>query len=924
MLIKTQELKKNIILIILGLIIFSGAAGFIYYKYFYNREDIEVFDLIPENAIAVYESKNIISTWNNLQEKNLWSSLILIPEFSQIEKSLNELDSISGQEGKLDKVFKNNSLCVSFHQISKESYGTVFYFKIQDLEQYDILNKILSTYQNNGKLNTDSRTYLGEKITEIRDNSSKNLFSYIIYRDHFAGSFFPVLIEDVIRNVDADDALTFKDRNAALFSIPGTDRDEENLFFNTGKINSVLSIFSESNENNDAITHFAEATRLSFEIHDQEMYFNGYTLAGNSKNDFYLGTFKGQRPGKLQMSKLVPNRTATFFHVTFDNALSWYKNLNLFWNNKSPSQVKNHQKFLNQYKINPDKFYNWMGGEIALVNLQSLNLANPDKLVIIKADDIQEAYNQMNKLADRAAIISEDSLYKENFSTIDIRQLYINEFPSNVFGDHLTGFPNSFYFVVDNYLIIGNSLQVIKSTIADIEADNVWGKSVTMNQYFEKSLGEANITYIINTQRSWNAFMNILNNKWNQTFNKNNTPIKNFDMISFQFSDTEDKFYTSINVRHHDVSKINKEGQKFNLAANLALDVPIISKPFYVKNPEEKSFHVILQDSLYNLYKVSLEGEILWKENIGEKVIGEIHQIDYLKNGHHQYAFATPRALHVLSQEGSYINNNFPQEFEDHVEFMTVVDYDNSKNYRFLVSTNNGNLYMFDKEMVALEGWNPKEMKDKSATAPFHIRVRGKDCIISLQENGILSVITRKGEMYPGFPVNLQGKFSNSLYIEAGPTFSQTILTTISEKGELIKINLEGKLIKKEQFYRPSKETRFVLCVDEFQKNYVIARQDLGILTLLDAKGEVILEKDYITSGALEIQYFNAGVEKEIYAVTDKIQEFTYLYDYRGNLINSRPIDSGHKIALKFTESTGKYDIIANYNTRFSRIDFQK
>ncbi|MDQ3536557.1 MAG: DUF3352 domain-containing protein [Bacteroidota bacterium] len=916
-------MKRNIIFLLAGLIIVLGATGFFYYKLYHNQEEIEVFSLIPENAIAVYETKNIIRNWNTLQEKKLWPSLSLLPVFSKINNTLIELDSITGKEGNLDKMFRNNSLCISFHQTSKASLGSVYYFKLKDLESYDIFNKVLSGHQKKKNVKKEERTYLGEKIREVKDVSSNKIFSYIIYKDHFAGSFSPVLLEDVIRNIkDDESSISFKEKNRDLFTMSRTSTDEGDLYINTTKLNSIVSIFSGEIEDNNITSTFALASSLNLEIKDHEIYFTGYTLAGKTNHDYFLGTLKGQKPGPLQVTNLIPNRTATLFHSTFHDGPLWYQNLVSFWNKKSPDQEKFHIQLQQTYEIDPKNFFIWMSGEIALATLQSINVKNPDRLLYLRTNDINEAYNQINKLAFKAEAISGDSLYKESFSEIEIRQLNIREFPSMLLGDNYSGFPISFYAAKGNYLIIGNSLQVVKSTLADIEADNVWGKSVAMNQYFEKTLSDANISYIINTQRNWNSFVQQLNSNWLPSFNNYITELKNFGFVSMQLSGIEDKFYTSINLLHQNETIKDKEGQKFNLASNIAVDASIITKPFYLKNPGESELQVLLQDSLFNLYKISLDGSIHWKDSIGERIIGDIHQIDYLKNGQLQYAFITPHAIHILSKEGSYINNNFPYQLEEEVIFMNIADYDNNKDYRFLISDVKGNLFMLDKQMQTLEGWNPGRSNFKSATAPHHIRIREKDCIIYLQENGELYVMSIKGGNYSGFPLNLQGNFKNEILIEQGPTFSQTFLTTISEKGELVKVNLEGKIINKEQFYRPSRETRFKICIDELKKDFIIARQELGILTLLDSKSEVILEKDYITSSALEIQYFNVGIEKEVYAVTDKIQEFTYLYDYKGNLINSRPIDSSHKVSLHYNEGSGKYEVFANYDSQFSRINF--
>jgi hypothetical protein len=377
-------------------------------------------------------------------------------------------------------------------------------------------------------------------------------------------------------------------------------------------------------------------------------------------------------------------------------------------------------------------------------------------------------------------------------------------------------------------------------------------------------------------------------------------------------------------VLHHEASpKQDHNIQDFHLASDLSVDAPIITKPFFIKRAGGKTSDVIFQDSLFNLYKVSLDGSIIWKDSIGEAIVGGIHEINFKQDASTHYAFTTSNAVHVLNQDGGYVEG-FPYALETEVEYMSVVDYGHSRNYRFLISSNNGDLYMLDKDMVLLEGWRPRHLNFKPAAAPSHLRIRGKDCIISLQENGFLNVMNRRGEMYPGFPVDLQGVYKNPVFTEAGPTFAQTSLTTVSDKGEVIKINLEGKLLKRDQLYRPSKETRFTLCIDEFKKDYVIARQELGILTLLDKRGEVILEKDYITSGILEIQYFNAGFEKQIYAVNDKIQEFTYLYDHSGKLINFRPIESGHEVELTYSEPGEKYEVMANYDSKFSVINFTK
>lgn len=915
-------MKNKYLIVTLFFVIVASAGSFYYFNYINNDVNTDVWELIPANAVSVYQSKKTIQNWNNLQSQPLWQSLKNIPFFSELDEDLITLDSISGKNGKLDLVLNNNPLYISIHRTAKESLGYVFYINALDLIKQDVIYSTINHFEKNPNFQKDSRIYLKETIHEFKDKKTGQLFSYINFKEHFIGSFSPVLIEDVIRNVEEQGERSFKKSNFPLFEIADLNTDEENIYINNTKFSDIVSVFFHSPGEKNMWNNFGSASKLSFSIKENEILANGYTLAGTNKQSFLLKTFEDQKSGAIKMKRFIPNRTATLYHYSFENGGKWYNKLREYWEKNEVVQIETLNQLKSDHKLDAEKFYQWMGGEIGLATLESMDAKKPDKLLVLKSNDVNEAYNQVNRLAAQAEG-DLDSAFIENFSGNEIRLLNIQEFPSKLLGAGFAGFQEVYYMVLNDYLIFGNSIQVLKSLLVDIEADNNWEKSVAYNKFFESSLGEANITFISNINRSWSNLSEGLNASWQQKLNQQSSSIKNFGFVALQFENSDKGFYTSFVLNHQSAILPDRKNNNFVLAKNFSVEAPIITMPFFLKRGKENSSGIVFQDSSFYLYKVSDQGELIWKDSIGESIMSDVFQIDYYKNGKIQYVFLTREAIHAIQSDGGYLEG-FPKKHNLDPQFFNVIDYDHSKNYRFLLAAKNGDLYMFDKDFNPLDGWNPKVMHHKPAITPRHLRIRGKDLILSLQEDGILNVMTRKGELYPNFPVNLKGRFFNNLYIEVGPTFAQTILTTVSEMGELLKVNLEGKVIKSEQLYRPSKETRFTLCVDEFQNDFIIARQELGILTLLDRKGEVVLEKDYITSGVLEVQYFNAGFERQIYAVTDKVQEFTYLYDQKGNLIHFRPLESGHKIALRYTESSGTYEVMTNYGSQFSVIDFKR
>ena len=88
---------------------------------------------------------------------------------------------------------------------------------------------------------------------------------------------------------------------------------------------------------------------------------------------------------------------------------------------------------------------------------------------------------------------------------------------------------------------------------------------------------------------------------------------------------------------------------------------------------------------------------------------------------------------------------------------------------------------------------------------------------------------------------------------------------------------------------------------DPLRRNYLIAQQELNRISMINRQGQVLFEKDYITSNEMDIQYYRFGRGVEIVAVTDPLQGLTYLYDGTGAFINFQPLSSSNKIAMTIT-----------------------
>jgi hypothetical protein len=616
---------------------------------------------------------------------------------------------------------------------------------------------------------------------------------------------------------------------------------------------------------------------------------------------------------------LVPNTTAVLYHVSFSDFKEWQEQLSKYWSATDQEQFDRYLDFETKYQLKLD----WLSNEAANAILETPNKENPDQLVFIGITDKDVVFDELSSFAEKLSEEQGDSLYLEVYNGIPIIQLPFRDFPSILMGGYFQGFENSFITTYEDYLLMGNSMQVIKNYIGDVDNENVWGKSVRKNIFLENTLTETNFSMMINTSLSWNMMMNHLNEHWKGIFARYEMPLKSFDLISLQISNIDRRFYTSMAIGHQEKRETKPLDSRMQIQQRVYTLSPLINKPYIVKNHNNNRFEILVQDSSNILYLVSNEGEILWGDSLKQPIVTDIYQVDFYKNRKLQYLFATKNHLHLLDRNGDYVEN-YPIKLNDgvEVEFLSVIDYDNSKRYRFMVVDRNGHIYLYDKNGKNLEGWTPRNLEGPLTIPGFHIRVRGGDCMIGIQKNGVVNVMNRRGEMYPGFPLDLKISYVNDVFVSIGNDFSSTRIIAISKDGELIEVNLNGKILKREQFYKPAKESKFWLVNDALQKTFVIARQEYNKVSFLNGKGEVIFEKSLISSGELSIQYYNFSSDRQVFIVLDEEQEFAYLYDNTGKPFSFEPLECGFPVALIYSSKNEEYQLYKCYNNNLTMETF--
>lgn len=902
------------------LIIVAFAIGGYLFYIWYKIQNLTVWSFIPSDAIAVYQPKNLVSHWNENEEKKIWKNISSFPFIKESRMQLQVIDSLLEGNGFLENYFRENDLLLSVHITSKDNLGLLIALELPSSEKYDFLKTIIKHYLEIENFSISTRQYLGYSITELSHNDTQ--FSYLYYHNFFIGSFTSFLIEDVIRLIDDTDYISFKEQNQAIFGLSKTENDQGYLFVNSKKLATLIGVFTDPMKIN--ILFLEKLTYLSFldiAVNDKHIIFNGFSL-NNAARGNYLESFDGVKSSEFLMNTIVPINTSMFFYLSFDDGEKWYKNLKNFWRKNSPELLTNIGELENKYDFPVNKLNTFIGNELGIMFLETGTTSKPDRIVGLHVKDTKLALDFFNQLSDNTN--KEADTYSLQYKGYLIRQIVVDEVPMRFFGLLFSGFPTTYYTEMKGYILMANSEVTIKNIINNILAENTWSKSLKMNNFMKIANSESNLSFFIKTESALNQFRNKLNDKWLSIIKKNIKIFNQIDYCVVQFSNIDEKFYTNITIQHSEKIIENSISVNSDYAVQIRFPFILTSKPFGVKNHNNKSIEFVVQDEQNNFYLLSSSLDTLWNIALENKIVSNIFQVDYYKNNKLQYLFATENNIHIIDRTGAYVSG-YPFNLPDksRIMFLSLIDYDGSKHYRILATNSERKHFMFDKLGKNMEGWNPRELNNDPVAKPFHMRVRNFDVLVFVYKNGIIELLNRRGKSKTGFPLNLDKNIGEEIFVEKEASLSSTFLTVLSEDGELIKFNLNGKIKDRKQLFRNSTNDKFQLVVSSDKRIFVILRIDENQVSILDADGKEKYVHNYPLS-SFSAQYYNFSPLNQVLVLTDSEQEFTYLYDVDGNLINGKPINTGNKIAMLYQSASNSYKIFLTYGVHFSMLKMNR
>jgi hypothetical protein len=854
---------KRIFLLIAILLLFI-TAGLVFYLKYYSGKVVSIWDLIPNQTVAVYEPGDCPDCVKQFKESVLLQLANRMNTKNESEDTLlnSYKDLVSAKSG-----------LISLHLTQKDNFDFVYYLPESNAGSF------ISQLRKKHTSETRSRQHEFNGVIIYETFFGDRLLSWTSINRIWVGSYSSLLIEDVVRTYNTGGNQSFLSENPSINSIPTIKGDAGNLYINLKLIQSWINLFT---ENSVQFPLIGNLSLLDIKPTENSIVLNGFSFEGSEKSG-RLSLFKEQSPVSFNHKNLISNRALLVVNYGISNSLSISSKLTIHTN--KPLQDTLATLTESSYS----ELFSSLGKEITICSFESRNNVISNVLLIETSDIAiwNQALQNISRFTERT-----DSVYLEKYSTYQIRKIDYENFPEKLFKPLVTGFKQTYYTTLGSTIVLAERLDELRLFLNDIDIEEVWGKSVATNQFLESTLLESNMSLYINTPRALNFAFNKLNPKWKENFNRvNRNQFSKLGFSAFQLSNLNQNYYTNI-VFSFDKSGILAEKLPSENKIQTNIDQPFTSKPFLVRNHATKNDEFVIQDSLNTIHYLSSSGVHQWRKSIDGKLVDEIRQVDFLSNNKLQLFLVSGNRIHIIDRLGNYVNP-FPVIVRiPGLEFSNVIDYDNSKNYRYLLTDQGGKLWLFDKEGKQLSGWNPRNLDGSVLSSPNHYRVGGKDFFLAIRKDGVAYLMNRRAENSKGFPLKLDIKPEGSYFVDAGNDLSSAMVIVVSGDGSKVKFSFDGKIVSKELLVKAAVDDKFSLITDRVQKSYIIKRQNSRQLSVLNEDGKVLLNNDFIGPHRTEVQYYDFGSGRTYITITDLDDDLCYVYDGSGSLLTPLPLQA--------------------------------
>lgn len=717
--------------------------------------------LMPDHYVAILKVEN--SSVSNLTfgfKINQFLKPVLQEGFEDFPNFPTEISSHA--TGKITEWSSNYWLGFYPKDSSLMGIFAVYEISKQNLPMSrDFINDLVI----NSKHLTNTYSVSGHDIWEIKEKNKSHFLAEIDNKILYSNT--KDLLSSALLNVVSEKFSEFRRQK----EVHATEVHLEpiTLFVNYRELQKVHFGADFLNLDQKYFSTFADFGVLEIKENNNNLFLHGFSYVADTSVSF-LSTLEGQSEQEFSHFNMIPQKSVFVSYLNLNLLQEYIDKLQVFDHFHFATEKElndERQKLVNQLKSTFDNtaiytvFQNPLGEYDRVVLLKK---KASDGLISLKDFQVEFEFEGKNQT---------ELIYKDK----KIVKLTQNGVINTFFGNSHKPFESCYYTEIDGYLVFSDQVQSLYGYINTLLSEKTWKFDLQHDYYNDDQILASTSGWIFD-------FDNVKN------------PTQKFSCAIFQFGGAvRNKMYTSIKLFPSSEKRkvlVAQEvieqtiPEKTEVIPNelyADFDTDLTENIFLIHNYASKEKEVVVQDINNKIYCLTLSGEKAWEQRLDGPIISPIYQIDVLKNNKEQYIFATEKKVYCIDRLGQMVSH-FPQTFKFPIHGFQLVDYDGSKNYRFLM-TSEENAYLSDARGNLLPGWKPNKLSEKPIIPLTFVRSGKKDFFIEISKNGKIQFINRMGKVVSTSKLNTT-VYPQFVFDHEG---AKTDVVVLSDKGTLYKIS---------------------------------------------------------------------------------------------------------------------------------------
>ncbi len=876
------------------------AIGWFGYRQLFPASRI-VGSLVPPGALLVLASDRLQDTVS-ARVLRTQISLRQLPVFDEARQKLDRFLYSTADSATVLKFVSGRNIRYSLHSISKTTLDFIFYIPINasdkaflsrltnpDPRQYRVLN----------------HTFAGEKILDLVARGNEPVGSFILTDDFLVGSVSGILIENVAKRMHQSLKLTSAEPDFRVDGdhLAGLSVRPEVLQSLFGNVGSLVRLF------------LPEELNLQFRQSASRSHLIGYAVDQIGGRRDVAALFANQTPQRIQHANLIPQTTASLYHIGISDAPRFGQSLSKLLGSASSGFLRERFK---QIAPETKALYSALGSDILLCRLESPT-GSLQQILILTAQNGKQLANAYQQVAYRLGAKTPDS--PKSYLGHKVLLLNVPELPASLFSSLFSGFSQSWITQHGSSFIVANSEDAMQDYLQQLQRGAVWTADERQAELLNTTLRPANFTAFTRLNRgqtnvliNWPlAWQNLLDQPDPAT---GSPALANLENMAYQASYGNENIQSTVVLGRTTRRASSAVLNKVLLQKKTEFNAPLISAPIVTGTLSDSSAQFYAQNNAGQFVLVTPEGDKLVQNNTDGPIRSNALGVDFLNNGRLQYLFMTDRTLYIADPVRTFKKvalQAIPLPKGIVVSFLARPRGSQQRNMVALVAHQDGHIYALDRQRRTFVRLMTAPHKG-ALQLPFQVIVTptGMD-VLAIQSDGTLNHWRENGSQYPHFPSRVERTNEEEPEIRfVGPALlppGQTQIRAITDEGQLLALTANGLVAKRTQLYRPVRNGSFRLFPDEDQTNWLLLRTTDTEISVLDQQGRRQFDVRALQSGGNSVRYHRLGAGIELISI--KSGGFTMLYDLNGRIVNDRPIPSDFPVALQFDERTNELYILS-------------